>query len=227
MLGIIGPMDQRHCGSRRTIEARAAERAEFHLLADGEALFVEGDRRRGAFRIRSGAVCHFMVWPDGHHDVLEFAFPGDIVGLGASPHYISSARALEETEVELISDAELDQALASDAQLANRLAAALDREFEYLKARALGVGARTPAQRLAAYIVAVAGMGCRTGEPVFTGIVGKGGDDQEVALANLLHLSPEELRSAVETITAHDLIEQTGSGLIVRDLDALRRLADS
>ena len=51
-------------------------------LARGEVLFHTGDKRGKLYRIESGALCHYLRWEDGRREIIEFAFPGDIVGFG-------------------------------------------------------------------------------------------------------------------------------------------------
>ncbi len=191
------------------------------VVRHGTPLFAEGERRVAAYRIHRGALCHYIVWPDGHHDVIEFAFPGDIVGLGALPEHISTTKALVDTEVETLGDEQLQRAVDADAELANRLSAATDREFEFVRARALGKGGRTAVQRLAAYLVAITAMGCRSGESVVAGF-----DANEPALANLLELPSAQLDAAWSELRGADLVETRADGLIVHDLDRLQGVAD-
>ena len=56
-------------------------------VATGEILFQPGNTRT-LYRIERGTVCHYMLWADGRHDVIEFAFPGDIVGLGEQKYVV-------------------------------------------------------------------------------------------------------------------------------------------
>ena len=62
----------------------------------GTILFKLGDQRR-LYRVERGAVCHYIRWTNGRHDVIEFAFPGDIIGLGHLSTHVSTAHAMVET----------------------------------------------------------------------------------------------------------------------------------
>lgn len=189
----------------------------------GDILFQDGDRRITAFRVTEGALCHYMVWPDGSHDVIEFVFPGDIVGLGSLPDHISTAQAMVDTGVEWLTEAEVAELLQNDAALAARLASCADREFEFVRRRALGSGHRTPVQRLASYILAVAHVSCRSGESAATvaDITGS------PALANLLEIDQDELTTALADLEARGLVTADSAGLVVNDRIALEALADS
>jgi len=66
-------------GSRTppTLEPEATIRE----LERNHILFEAGDDKTDLFRIERGMVCVFTVRWDGRRDIIEFAFPGDIVGL--------------------------------------------------------------------------------------------------------------------------------------------------
>lgn len=192
------------------------------MIAHGESLFTPGAPRQSAFRVESGALCHYVVWPDGTHDVIEFAFPGDIVGLGSLGEHVSTAQAMVDTAVELISEDELDRALAADAALASRMASATDREFDFLRRRALQPGRRPVINRVAAYILAVAGAACRSGETHLD--VGSQGI---ATLSSQLEIPAAELEAALDTLTARGLVALREHTVIILDRDALEAVADA
>lgn len=192
------------------------------MIAHGESLFTPGASRRSAYRVESGALCHYVVWPDGTHDVIEFAFPGDIVGLGSLGEHVSTAQAMVDTSVSIISDEELDRALDADAALASRMAAATDREFDFLRRRALQPGVRPVINRLAAFILAVGGAACRSGDTHLD--VGTQGI---AALSNQLDVPAVEIESALATLTAQKSVAVRDQTVIILDRNALEALADA
>jgi CRP/FNR family transcriptional regulator, anaerobic regulatory protein len=105
-------------------------------MAMGAMLFQPGQPRR-LYRIESGAICHYMRPANGQPQVIEFAFPGDIIGLGHSPTHASTAKAMIDTVVGVITDAEFETALRDDNKLFFRLAEAGEREFDYFRNRSL------------------------------------------------------------------------------------------
>ena len=108
--------------------------------------------------MEKGAVCHFSERRDGRFSVIQFAFPGDIIGLGYLPTHSSTAMAMVETMVALVSALELELALMNDDRLSYRLADAGEHDFDYLRAKAVGVTPLAPVQRLANYLLAVLGV---------------------------------------------------------------------
>ncbi len=192
------------------------------MIAHGDSLFAPGAPRRTAYRVESGALCHYVVWPDGTHDVIEFAFPGDIVGLGSLGEHVSTAQAMVDTSVATISDEELDRALAADAALASRMASATDREFDYLRRRAMQPGLRPVINRFAAYIMAVGGAACRSGDTHVD--VGSQGI---ATLSGQLEIPAAEIESALATLTARNFVTVREGSIVILDRDALEVLADS
>lgn len=209
-------------GRLQSGKARYTTRAVRHL-ARGEILFQRGDTRARLYRVLSGAVCHYVQWPDGRHEVVEFAFPGDIIGLGNLETHISTAQCMVPTAVEALGGEEADRALSLDAELSARLAAAADREFEYLRERAEAVRAGcAPSRRLASLLLAVAGEHGKSGgeAALVPGDVASG----EMAVA--LGLSLDELTAALRELETRGLVAPEGTSLRLRDPAALAHFAD-
>ena len=66
------------------------------VVAIGAQLFQPGDHRR-LYRVESGAICHYARLSEANEQVIEFAFPGDIIGLGYLPTHVSTAAAMVDT----------------------------------------------------------------------------------------------------------------------------------
>lgn len=186
-------------------------------------LFKPGDARQ-LYRVEQGAICHYIRWADGSHDVIEFAFPGDIIGLGKLGKHVSTAQAMVETVVSELDDADVTEALETDHKLYLRLAAAGEREFEFLRDQALNAGRRSPLQRLAGYLAAASYMSGREGhEPAFV--------SNEISsgfVAERLGMDIDALAATLVKLEKQGLIEPTGDGgLRLTDVAALEALADA
>jgi CRP/FNR family transcriptional regulator len=127
-----------------------------------------------------------------------------------------------DTSVAIISDDELDRALAADAALASRMASATDREFDFLRRRALQPGPRPVINRLAAYILAVGGAACRSGD-THLDVGGQG----IVALSSQLEVPADEIESALATLMARKNVGVRDQTVVILDRDALEALADA
>ncbi len=208
-------------GHRAETAAPAPERNRL-MIAHGDSLFTPGTPRAAAYVVESGALCHYIVWPDGSHDVIECAFPGDIVGLGSLGDHISTAQAMVDTAVVPLTRSELADALQSNAALAARMASATDREFDFLRRRALQPGLRPALSRIAAYLLAVAGSACRSGETHLASAA-----EGEKALAQMLDIPAADVHTAIATLRDRGLIVERESALVIADADGLEKLADA
>jgi CRP/FNR family transcriptional regulator len=188
----------------------------------GTILFKLGDQRR-LYRVKRGAVCHYIRWTDGRHDVVEFAFPGDIIGLGHLSTHVSTAHAMVETLVSVVAETDFDRVLAANHLLSLRLTAAVDREFNYLRDEAMNSAKRGPIKRLACYLVAISNMNLKEGrEPTLTS-----GEISSGYVAEELKMSIDTLSAALVSLEKMGLIAATGSRLCILDVAALETLDDA
>ena len=67
----LSPIDQTLAnGALKRVEAK-------------EFVFVEGDAASHVYRVETGAVALFKVLTDGRRQIVGFAYPGELIGLGA------------------------------------------------------------------------------------------------------------------------------------------------
>lgn len=213
--------DARPAAPRVQAAATAPDRTR-RMISHGESLFTPGAPRAAAYRVETGALCHYVVWPDGSHDVIEFVFPGDIVGLGSLGEHMSTAQAMVDTSVVAITRDELESALQSDAALATRMASAADREFDYLRRRALQPGLRPVLNRVAAYLIATAGSACRNGETHLSL-----GDDGLKAMSAMLEIPSGKLKEAFADLLTRGLLAERDGYMVISDFATLEALADA
>ncbi|GAB3649490.1 helix-turn-helix domain-containing protein [Ramlibacter alkalitolerans] len=98
----------------------------------GEILFLEGDRCRSLYRVRSGTFKTTVATPDAGEQVTGFQLAGDMLGLDglASDCHASTAVALEDSEVVVFphTDTELEGMTPLQASLPHLLARELVRK---------------------------------------------------------------------------------------------------
>jgi CRP/FNR family transcriptional regulator len=210
--------------SSRSHEDRARARGPrpSRSLARGEILFRTGDKRGKIYRVESGALCHYLRWDDGRREIVEFAFPGDIVGFGHLQSHVSTAQAMVETTVGLVPEREFDELLATDGQLAARFAAAGDREFEYLREVMVKSGEGKPVERVASFLSALSHMGEVEGrDPTLVADEITSGE-----VAKHLDLTIDMLVAALRELERRGMVTAAGNGrLRISDLRALEKLA--
>ena len=209
--------------------AHAAETAASRLrgeetltLASGETLFREGDARSYLYRVETGALCLYRSLPDGGQDVLEFAFPGDIVGLGYLDSHTSAAQATMVTTLACLPRSELDAIIEQNARARSRLTAAIEREVAHLKDALARRALPDPLRRVAALFVTLSRYNQYEGRDpaVITDSLKCG------AAAGHLGMSVDALAHELAELEARGLIEPHEKGLRLLDIYALERLCD-
>jgi CRP/FNR family transcriptional regulator len=95
--------------------AKGLTAAATRKIAANETLWCEGEARSHIFIVKTGAVCLSRTLPNGRRIVLDFAYPGDIIGLGADSHPCD-AHTVQLTRLETIPVAAFKRAVAEDAE---------------------------------------------------------------------------------------------------------------
>lgn len=213
----------------RTIEAKEAPTLDSakvgqdsRSLSAGDILFQEGEPRTCTFRVEAGGLCVYKTLPDGSRDVLEFAFSGDLVGLGYHDSHVSTAQATTQTSVSCLplaaSEPVNDEALRAKAEVG----ASVDREVALLRDALVHNSEPPPSERIAALFVTLSRC---------NGYEGRAADIITDSLkcgvvAGYLNMSLDVLASELAELESQGLIESAASGLRLKDLPALEKLAD-
>jgi CRP/FNR family transcriptional regulator, anaerobic regulatory protein len=225
MLGDLkSATDAESCGGADT-KQHDVHRTErpVRCLAPGEILFQTGDPHGELYRVESGSLCHYMRWQRGDHEIIEFVFPGSILGFGHIATHVSTAKAMLPTKLSVVTPQEFEHALQVDGQLAARVAAAADREFDYLRFRATEAVRYKPTQRLASFLAALSCISAREGRDA-TLIAD---EIRSGAVAERLVMSIDALASALGELEARGLVVPSATGLRIIDIAALERFADA
>ena len=216
-------LDPPNLSSRTTSQDAAAGADIYRRLAAGEMLFREGDPRTHVYRVEQGSICLFKVRSDGSHDVLEFAFPGDIIGLGYLDHHVSAAQAAVETQVGCVPRAAVQLVLEKTPRITSRLTAAIEREVAFLRESQSQAGRTSPVERIAALFVTLSRCNAYEGrdptlisDSLTCGVV-----------AGYLNVSVDELADCLKELERRDLVEATPKGLRLKNFDELEQLADA
>jgi CRP/FNR family transcriptional regulator len=207
---------------RRDTAAPSAS-AKLRTIKTGAILF-QAESPRALYRVERGAICHYARWADGRHEVIEFAFPGDIIGLGRMATHVSTAQAMVDTVVSPVSDEAFEESLENDDRLSFRMAAAVEREFDYVREQAVKKAvAHGPAARVANFLLAMSSLNGPEGrDPALIS------DDITAGfVADQLDMSIDKLGSALVALKKQGAVRDTPAGLRIVDLPALQRLADA
>ena len=191
-------------------------------LAPKEVLFREGDRRTCVYRVETGAIClHEPRWHD-QPSIIDFAFPGDFVGLGFLETQSCSASAVCECQVSCLPWAQLTSAIAGNASAQQKLQIAVEREFELRRTNVVSRGRQFPLERVAAFLLALSHNNASEGRD--PNVIG---DAMECGIAaDYLGLSVDDLEDLLIELRERGLIGPSSpNGIRIIDNKALEELA--
>ena len=208
---------------RPKLDARP-QAGDGHLtLLAGAFLFRKGDARVHVYRVETGSVCLFTQRPDGTLDVLEFAFPGDLVGLGYLGSHASDAQATMDTSLTCLSRPNVQPARTKGSDGMGGLTLAIEREVALLNGAQRRRSIAKPLGRVAALFVTLARCNAYEGRDptLLTDSLSCG------VVAGYLDMSVDDLAHWLTQLKARGLVEACERGLRLTDLDELKQLADA
>ncbi len=144
-----------------------------HVLSAGGAakayssrqdIFHEGDVKRSVYQIEAGAVCLYKTTADGRRQIFDFAFPGDVVGLGASDRYSCSAQAIGTTVVKSVALSRLYQLASEDSKFALGLYRTVSSELDATRDLLLTLGQQNSLERVAIFLLTLSQRNARSGK---------------------------------------------------------------
>jgi CRP/FNR family transcriptional regulator, anaerobic regulatory protein len=137
--------------------------APLRKLEAKEHVFTEGDNRSYVYRVETGAISLYKVMPDGRRQILGFAYPGDLIGLGACDEYRFNAQATRPTQLKCLRWASLQSVARHDPELGLRLYEAISLELAAAHDMLLSTGQRSATERVAAFLLAMLRRNERSG----------------------------------------------------------------
>jgi CRP/FNR family transcriptional regulator len=218
------PHPPRHHASSHAFSAHHPfDDAAVRVFASNELLFSLGDPKTHFYAVQSGALAVYEPRWNGHRAIIEFAFPGDLVGLGFLQTQTCSARATMETRVQCLPLSAQDHLFADDHRAQARLADAIEREVEFLRDSSVRFSRQNPLGRLAAFLLTLSRENELEGrdptvlqQPLQCGVV----------VADFLALSLDRLASLLVQLERRGLIELgVPPALRITDIGALESLA--
>lgn len=117
-------------------------------------VFAEGDPATYIYRVETGAVALYKVIADGRRQILGFAYPGDILGLGAIGEHSMNAQAIKPTRLRCLAVATLRQSAARNPRIGLKLYEALARELAASRDLVLTTSKRSAMERVVGFLLA-------------------------------------------------------------------------
>jgi CRP/FNR family transcriptional regulator len=198
-------------------------RAPVRSVQAKEHVFAEGDDRSHLYRVEAGAICLYKVLPDGRRQVLGFAYPGDLVGLGPLGEHQFNAQATKPSRLRSLPWSTVRQVARHDPGLGIKLYEMISQELAAAHDLLLTTGQRTAVERVAAFLLAMSRRSER-----------KGGDAATIDLpmtrsdiGDFLGLTIETVSRTFTKLRQLGVIDLAQSTLVqVLDIEALERLAE-
>jgi CRP/FNR family transcriptional regulator len=129
-----------------------------------EFVFAEGDPTTHVFRVETGAVALYKVLADGRRQIVGFAYPGDLIGLGAEGEHVMNAQAVKPTRLRCLPIASLHHSAARDPAVGFKLYEALARELAATRDLMLTTGQRSATERVVSFLLAFSRRSERNGQ---------------------------------------------------------------
>jgi CRP/FNR family transcriptional regulator len=129
------------------------ERGSLRRVEAKEHVFCEGDPRTHVFRVEDGVIALSKLLSDGRRQIIDFAYPGDYIGLGILPDHVFDAQATCSAKVRCLSTTALEHEAARDASLALKLYKAVSAELVAARTLLVSVGQKTAMERIAAFLL--------------------------------------------------------------------------
>lgn len=191
-------------------------------IAVKEHVFLEGDARDHVFRIEDGVIALYKTLPDGRRQIIDFAYPGDLIGLGVLDEHVLSAQATTAAKVRCLSTAALERMAESDAGLALKLYKSVCHELAATRSLLVTVGQRSAIERLAAFLLALHRRTAAGGSSTVTLAM------RRSDIADLLGLTIETVSRTLTKLRTMGIIdiEQGGTRVELCDLVRLADLAN-
>jgi CRP/FNR family transcriptional regulator, anaerobic regulatory protein len=199
------------------------DRTSVRRFLSKEHVFCEGDARTHVFQIEDGVVTIYRMLSDGRRQIIDFAYPGEFVGLGTTPEHFFSAEATSATRVRCFSAGALEEAAAHDPSLALQLYKAVSLELSAARALLVAIGQRSALERVATFLL----MLSRRATPA-------NGSEHVVHLAmrradigDFLGLTIETVSRTITKLRAMRIIEVLrGTEIRILDADRLEELSE-
>lgn len=205
----------------RALDERLAQATERRLEAK-EHVFSEGDPRTYVYRVEEGVIAIYKTLFDGRRRIIDFAYPGDFIGLGVLGEQITSAQATCAAKVRCFSAPALEKLAETDASLALKLYKSVCQDLTAARSLLVTVGQRSAVERMAAFLLA---LRRRSGGPT--------GDVVKLAMrrsdiADLLGLTIETVSRTFTKLREMGVVdvEQGGTTVTLLDVPRLTDLAN-
>lgn len=206
---------------REWIEAYKSGEARF---ARGEQVMRQGARANRLYTVLQGVLIRYRLLEDGRRQILNFLFPGDLIGLQAAfdAELSHGVEAMTDTRLCIFPRDRFFDLATTHPRLSFDLTWLASREEAALEEHLVSLGQRSAQERLAYLAVFLVQRGAATGvsrEGVLALTV------TQSQIADMLGLSLVHTNRSLQALRRQGLVDWSLSTIIVPDLAAARAFA--
>jgi CRP/FNR family transcriptional regulator, anaerobic regulatory protein len=200
---------------------RAFANAAARKLAQGQRLWSEGEERSHIYLLRSGSICFSRMLPDGRRVVVGFAFPGDLVGLGA-PWHNCDAEAMQCCRLDALTSQAFQRLAQEDPAFAGLVRTEIGHALSDAMDHMVVVSKLTAAERIAHFLVSLSERNRRRRTSASSVVLPM----RRLDIADFLGLTIETVSRTFTAFRKAQFIDMEHPSVVfLRALPALARLA--
>ncbi len=197
--------------------------ASVKKIRSREHLFLEGDLKTHVYKVEVGTVLIYKILPDAKRQIIDIAFPGDLIGLGPVREQPFSAQATEPSRVRCIPVGALEQLASENPRLGFELYEAVALELEATRSHLMTIGYRSAAGRLANFLLALSHRHERRGRVASEFVLHM----RRADIADFLGVTIETVSRTFSKLKAQSLIDLDHGGYVaILDREGLKDIAE-
>lgn len=205
------------------VVSRGMMDAQTRIVERKGHLFCEGDDATHVYQVEAGHVCIYRQLADGRRQIIDFAFPGDFIGLGVIGQHANNAQATERTRLRCLPASELRAIVRDNPKLGLELYEAMASELSEAHELLVSVCQRSAQERVAGFLLTLSRRNARRGEDASCIVLPMTRSD----IADYLGLTIETVSRTLSKMRKSGLIEIEQCIIItINDAEALVDIAD-
>ena len=201
---------------------KTAEETSIRTLRAHEPLIFEGDDAEAVYEVLEGVVRVYKLYVDGRRQIISFAFPGDIVGLGQERTYSFGCDALAVSRVRVVPKGNLLRMVRERPEYGAKVLDVAFRELSAARDLSMVLCRKSAIEKVASFLCSLAERRRSLGP---TGMMSLPMTRSDIA--DYLGLSIETVSRNITKLRVKRIISLPRAGLVlIHDMDRLKRIGD-
>ena len=149
------------------VDNKASRQYQELTIKEGENLFFTGDEAEFVYEVIEGVVRSSKVLMDGRRQVLNFCYPGEILGLSHDGKYHCDCEAVSPVKVRLYRKNAFFKEIDADPEFCARLLRSAAAEVNNMQDHFMMLGRKSAMEKIASFLVALLDRVKRPGQKVY------------------------------------------------------------